>query len=159
MIRFHPVPHRVRRLSLVAALLLLTAAVVAQAQTTPAGRWRAVDDATGRPSAIVELREVDGQYVGVIKALLDPADDSTAVCDVCPDTRKGQRILGMEILRGMRPDGAGWSGGSILDPETGKTYHAKMHLEDGGTRLILRGYIGVPMFGRSQTWRREPDQR
>jgi uncharacterized protein (DUF2147 family) len=60
----------------------------------------------------------------------------------------------MEILRHMRPDGDEWSGGEILDPETGKTYRAKMRLEDGGRKLIVRGYIGFSLFGRSQTWLR-----
>jgi uncharacterized protein (DUF2147 family) len=125
-------------------------------QPTPAGRWQAISDVTAKPSAIVELREVNGQYVGVITALLDAADDSTAVCDQCRGDRHGQRIVGMEILRGMHPDGSSWSGGEILDPETGKTYRATMHLEDAGRKLVVRGYIGVPMFGRSQTWIREP---
>jgi uncharacterized protein (DUF2147 family) len=58
----------------------------------------------------------------------------------------------MEILRHMRPDGDEWSGGEILDPESGKTYRARMKLIDGGRRLVIRGYIGLPLFGRSQTW-------
>jgi uncharacterized protein (DUF2147 family) len=58
----------------------------------------------------------------------------------------------MEILRGMRANGSAWSGGEILDPETGKTYRAKMKLSDGGDKLIVRGYIGISLFGRSQTW-------
>jgi uncharacterized protein (DUF2147 family) len=60
----------------------------------------------------------------------------------------------MEILRRMRPQGDEWSGGEILDPETGKTYRAKMRLLDGGRKLIVRGYIGFSLFGRSQTWLR-----
>ena len=60
----------------------------------------------------------------------------------------------MEIVRHMRPDGNQWSGGEILDPENGKTYRATMKLIDGGQRLVVRGYIGLPLFGRSQTWLR-----
>jgi uncharacterized protein (DUF2147 family) len=54
----------------------------------------------------------------------------------------------------MRPQGDEWSGGEILDPEIGKTYRAKMQLVDGGRKLIVRGYIGFSLFGRSQTWLR-----
>jgi uncharacterized protein (DUF2147 family) len=60
----------------------------------------------------------------------------------------------MEILRHMRQDGDEWSGGEILDPENGKTYRARMKLTDGGQKLVLRGYIGLPLLGRSQTWAR-----
>ena len=65
---------------------------------------------------------------------------------------KDQRIVGMEILRNMKPDGDEWTGGEILDPETGKTYKAKMKLADDGKNLVVRGYIGFSLFGRSQTW-------
>jgi uncharacterized protein (DUF2147 family) len=62
----------------------------------------------------------------------------------------------MTILRHMHQDGDEWSGGEILDPENGKTYRAKMKLTDGGQKLVLRGYIGISIFGRSQTWLRRP---
>jgi uncharacterized protein (DUF2147 family) len=54
----------------------------------------------------------------------------------------------------MRQQGDEWSGGEILDPENGKTYRARMRLEDSGRKLIVRGYIGFSVFGRSQTWLR-----
>jgi uncharacterized protein (DUF2147 family) len=61
----------------------------------------------------------------------------------------------MEILRHMHADGDGqWSGGEILDPENGKSYRATLKLVDGGQTLVLRGYIGLPLFGRSQRWLR-----
>jgi uncharacterized protein (DUF2147 family) len=76
------------------------------------------------------------------------------VCEKCPGERKGQKIVGMEILRGIRPDGNEWGGGEILDPNNGKTYKAKMRLEDDGKKLVVRGFIGFSMLGRSQTWHR-----
>lgn len=63
----------------------------------------------------------------------------------------------MQILWNMRPDGDSWSGGEILDPESGKTYRAQMKLADGGRKLVVRGYIGLPLFGRSQTWIRRTE--
>lgn len=136
-----------------AAALLLCFPSVAVAQASPAGKWQAISDVDGKPSAIIEIREVDGQFVGTITALFS-ASDSAAVCDQCDGERRGQRVLGMQIVSGMRPDGDEWSGGSILDPETGRVYRAKMHLEDGGKRLVVRGYIGFALFGRSQSWLR-----
>jgi uncharacterized protein (DUF2147 family) len=52
----------------------------------------------------------------------------------------------------MRRDGDEWTGGEILDPENGKTYKATLKLADNGQKLLVRGYIGLPIFGRSQTW-------
>jgi uncharacterized protein (DUF2147 family) len=144
--------------ALVAAAASFATAHPTHAQTTPVGRWNTISDVDGKPAAVVEIREVDGQFVGVITRLLRPDDDTAAVCDACRDERKGKRIIGLEILRGMRPDGDEWSGGEILDPESGKTYKAKMHLENGGKQLLVRGYIGFSLFGRSQTWQRASDR-
>jgi uncharacterized protein (DUF2147 family) len=104
---------------------------------------------------VVEIRTVGAELSGVVRALLVAADPADSICGKCTDDRKGQRIVGMEILRHMRADGDGqWSGGEILDPENGKTYRATLKLVDGGQRLVLRGYIGLPLFGRSQSWLR-----
>jgi uncharacterized protein (DUF2147 family) len=139
-------------------MMALAAVVSAGAQASPIGRWTTISDSDGRPTAVVEIRETSGTLIGVVKALLVPADPQDSVCGKCKGTRRGQRIVGMEILSGMHADGGEWSGGEILDPETGKTYRAKMRLEEGGRKLIVRGYIGFSMFGRSQTWlRRDPE--
>lgn len=143
----------VRRLLLTAMLPLLSPAAL-RAQATPAGLWQAISDVDGKPNAVIEIREVDGQFVGTITALFS-ASDSAAVCDECSGERRGQRVLGIRMLWGMHADGDEWSGGSILDPESGKVYRARMHLEDGGKRLVVRGYVGLPMFGRSQVWIRQ----
>lgn len=119
------------------------------------GRWQAVSDVDGKPSALIEISEANGQLVGTIRALLSESD-STVVCDKCEGARQGQRVVGMQILWGMHPDGDEWSGGSILDPESGKVYRAKMHLESDGKRLVVRGFVGIALFGRSQVWLRAP---
>jgi uncharacterized protein (DUF2147 family) len=122
------------------------------AQSTPAGLWNTISDTDGRLTAIVEIRENKGEYVGIVRGLLVPAEPEDSVCGKCSGDRKGQRIVGMEIMRHMRRAGDEWTGGEILDPESGKTYRAKMRLADGGQKLIVRGYIGFSLFGRSQTW-------
>jgi uncharacterized protein (DUF2147 family) len=137
-----------------AAALAIVAAQSARAQNSPAGLWNTISDTDGKPTAVVEIREVNGALVGVVKALLVAADPRDSICDKCSGERRGQRIVGMEILRDMRRHGDEWSGGEILDPENGKTYRARMRLEDGGLKLVVRGYIGFSVFGRSQTWTR-----
>ena len=126
----------------------------AQSPTTPAGTWHTISDVDGKPRGVVVIREVDGKYVGVVTGSLVPGDTISPTCDECPGDRKGKPVFGMEILRGLRPDGDEWSGGEILDPDTGKTYKAKVRLEARGMKLVVRGYIGFSLFGRSQVWLR-----
>lgn len=135
--------------------LLLSLGGTASAQASPVGLWNTVSDRDGKPTAVVEIRQVGGELSGVVRALLVAADRDDSICGKCTDDRKGQRVVGMEILRHMHADGDNqWSGGEVLDPENGKTYRATLKLVDGGQRLVLRGYIGLPLFGRSQSWLR-----
>ena len=129
-----------------------------RAQATPAGRWNTISDVDGKPRAVIEIREVAGEYVGVVRSLLAPATREDRVCGKCQGERRGQPIVGMEILRHMRRDGDEWTGGEILDPENGNTYRAKMKLVDGGQKLVVRGYVGFSLFGRSQTWIRRKEE-
>jgi uncharacterized protein (DUF2147 family) len=133
---------------------LASAPTGAAAQATAVGFWNTISDKDGKPTAVVEIHEVNGELFGVVRALLVEADPADSICGKCTDERKGQPIVGMEIVGHMRPDGDAWSGGEILDPETGKIYRAKMWLTDGGSKLVVRGYIGFSLFGRSQTWLR-----
>jgi len=147
----------VRRTAIVAATCLVVGISRGlAAQPSPVGFWNTISDTDGRPTAIVEIREERGEYVGVVRGLLVPADAEDSVCGKCSGDRKGQRIVGMQILRHIRREGDEWRGGEILDPENGKTYRARLKLADGGKKLIVRGYIGFSLFGRSQTWVRRP---
>ena len=125
-----------------------------QSPDSPVGLWNTISDKDGKPTAVVEIRQVDNELSGVVRELLVEADPGDSVCSKCSGARHMQRIVGMEILSHMKPDGDHWSGGEILDPENGKTYRATLTLADGGRKLIVRGYIGLPLFGRSQTWLR-----
>ena len=126
------------------------------AQMTPVGTWRSIDDKTGEAKAEIQIVEKEGVLSGrVIKSLRnDPNAKKT--CEDCKDDRKGQDIIGMEIIRGVKPDSSGenlWaSGGKILDPENGKEYTMKMVPLEGGKKLQVRGYIGP--FYRTQVWLR-----
>ena len=147
-LRFHPS----RAIPLAALASLLAVSTPARAQPSPLGTWYTLSDTDGKPRGIIVVREVDGRLVGVLTGSFAASDSISPVCDNCPGDRNGKPVFGMEIVRGMRPDGAGWSGGEILDPDTGKVYKANMHLADNGNKLVVRGYIGVSLFGRSQTW-------
>ena len=90
----------------------------------------------------------------VIKGLV-PGEPADRRCTSCTDYRKDQVIIGMTIVSGMHKEGDGWEGGQILDPDNGKVYRCKMHLEKDGRELVVRGYIGVSLLGRSQSWIRQ----
>ncbi len=137
--------------------VLLAGAVTAMAQTdSPVGTWQTIDDHTGQPKALVQIaQDGNGSFSGKVIKGLGPNDQPDRRCTACTDARKDQPILGMTIINDMKKDGDGWDHGQILDPENGKIYKCKMHLEDGGNKLVVRGYIGVSLLGRSQTWVRQ----
>ena len=134
---------------------LVVPCALARGQSTPVGRWQTLDDDDHKPTAVVEIREVNGELSGTIRELLRPATHADSVCGKCTDDRKDQPVVGMEILRHLHRDGDAWTGGEILDPQNGKTYRAKVKLDDDGKKLIVRGYLGISLFGRSQTWLKE----
>jgi uncharacterized protein (DUF2147 family) len=121
---------------------------------TPAGLWRTLDDKTGKPRGFVRLYEENGEIFGKIESSLDPADAKER-CDKCSGARKNQPVIGLVILRGMKKTGQEYSGGDILDPDTGIVYRCRFRMLEEGKKLELRGYLGVSMFGRSQVWTRQ----
>jgi uncharacterized protein (DUF2147 family) len=144
-----------RRSMFVAGLLAIHLA--AFAQSSPVGTWKTVDDATRTEKSIVRITERDGELSGVIDKVLDPNAPPNPVCDKCADDRKGRPLVGLEIIRHTHQDADDpqlWTGGDILDPANGKTYRLRLKPVDGGKKLEVRGYIGTPMIGRTQTWLR-----
>jgi len=142
--------------NLVAAGLLAGAVFAAAAQaTSPAGIWRTVDDATKKDKSLVRISESGGVYTGKVERFLDPETPKDAVCKDCSDERKDKPILGMTIIRNMKQssdDKTLFEGGEILDPNNGKVYQSKMKLIDNGTKLEVRGFVGISLLGRTQTW-------
>lgn len=139
---------------LIAMMFAMPAAMAQNA--SPAGVWKTIDDETGKPRSLVRITEENGVLTGKIEKLFRPADqDQNPKCTACEGARKDQPIVGMTILSGLKKDGNEYTGGEILDPSKGKTYKSKAALKDNGSKLEVRGYIGAPMFGRSQTWVRE----
>ncbi|MET3536477.1 DUF2147 domain-containing protein [Chryseobacterium limigenitum] len=114
------------------------------------GKWKTVDDETKQAKSIVEIYKKGDQYYGKVSQLLiKPANPN---CVDCKDDRKNKPILGMEIIRGLKKDGDEFSGGTITDPKTGKTY--KCTITRKGDQLNVRGYIGISLMGRTQTWQK-----
>lgn len=139
-----------------AAIIAAVLAVPAWAQNSPVGLWKTIDDATGKPKSLVRITETNGELSGKIEKLFrEPNEDQNPMCDKCEGAMKAQPILGMTILTGLKKDGDSWTGGHVIDPKNGKTYNAKVTPIDGGKKLEMRGYMGVPMLGRTQTWIRE----
>jgi hypothetical protein len=120
---------------------------------SPVGKWKTIDDATGDVKSIVTIWIENGILLGRISELFrKPDEDPDPVCDKCTDDRKDQRIKGMIIIWDMKNNGNEWAGGYVLDPKNGKTYRSKLKLMENGKKLTLRGYIGISLIGRSQTW-------
>ena len=135
--------------------LLCMASASTFAQMTPVGLWHTIDAETNQPKGEVRILEKDGVLVGVVVRGLKEDPNAKPNCDKCVDDRKGQPIIGMEILRGLKREGKEadnlWAGGgNILDPTNGKRYTVKMVPIEGGKRLQVRGYIGP--FYKTQFW-------
>ena len=140
-------------LAALAGALLMGAGAGAQ-NASPAGLWKTMDDETRQPKALVRIAEAGGVLSGKIEKLFNPSIPNP-VCDKCTDDRKDQPVEGMTILTGLKPAGETWEDGEILDPNNGKVYRAKAKLAPGGQQLEVRGFLGVALFGRTQTWIRE----
>jgi len=145
----------ITRRTIVSALFLACATQASAAAPTPAGDWRTFDDHTGLERSLIRIDITNGVLTGHVVSTIDPAE-ATHTCDKCDDDRHGQKLIGLQIIRDMRLDGEAWTGGSVLDPQTGSIYRGTIRLADDGQKLELRGYVGIPLFGRSQTWLRAP---
>jgi uncharacterized protein (DUF2147 family) len=150
-------------LSALAALAVILAAVDAPAQApsaakaidpmSPVGIWTTIDDATGKPKSLIRIWEKGGKIYGTIAKLINPKNgDPNPMCDKCPGALKDKPVVGMTIMKGLSRDGDEWSGGTILDPESGSTYKVYVEVLEGGKKLKVRGYVGIALLGRTQYW-------
>lgn len=136
-----------KKITFLFAALLMSAFSYAQIE----GKWKTIDDETGKPKSIVEIwKKADGKYYGKISQLLIKPEHAN--CIECKDDRKNKPLVGMEIIRGLKKDGAEFTGGSITDPKNGKSY--KCTITRDGDKLNVRGYMGISIIGRTQTWQK-----
>lgn len=143
--------------TLLLALPLCLAALSAQAADSAAGRWKTIDDKTGKVKSIVEISQAaNGTLSGKVVEILHSDKGPNPVCDGCEGANKNKPVKGMTILWNLSQDkgtASKWSGGTILDPANGKTYRSKIELQPGGGKLDVSGCIAF--ICRAQTWVRE----
>lgn len=135
-------------------LLLAGACSAACADNSPVGLWKTYGEDGKTAQSLVRIVETDGLLSGRIEKLLDPARQD-ARCERCLGDLQGQSLVGLEILHGLRPEGAdksAWGGGMLVDPGTGRFFRASLKTLDGGQKLQARGSLGP--LSRTQTWER-----
>lgn len=119
------------------------------------GEWKTIDDDTGEAKSIVELYEKDGKIFGKVKKILRK-DKRDVRCTECEGDQKNQKVEGMVILKNLTKDNNKYSGGTITDPENGKTYDAKIWVKEGDPNtLMVRGYVSF--LYRTQEWKKVKD--
>jgi uncharacterized protein (DUF2147 family) len=107
---------------------------------------------TGNVKSIVKIEGSTSDLSGTVVKLFPGA---LTICSACNGDLKNKPILGMTVMYGLKQDADDknkWTDGTIMDPKTGKTYHCTLTVSDDGKKLNVRGYIGISLFGRSQTW-------
>lgn len=139
-----------RIVSLAVINLLLALSINAQSIE---GIWVTTDDKSGEERSHMKLYIEDGYLKGEIVKLLQK--EPSAVCTKCKGDRKDQPLIGLHILDNV-VEKKGVYKGEILDPEEGKMYSCKITMLDDN-KLKLRGYIGAPILGRTQYWKRKVD--
>lgn len=111
------------------------------------GKWKTIDDETGKAKSVVNIYEEDGKIYGQIVQIFK--GDPDKICENCTGDKAGQKIVGMIIIEGLEKDGKYWEGDrGIYDPDKDKYYDVKIWVE--GNELKVRGYIGF--LHRTQTW-------
>jgi uncharacterized protein (DUF2147 family) len=146
-----------------AASLLLAAGTALAANDTPVGKWKQVDDVSGKQKSVIEITDNGGVLQGKVLQVMNLSPEEIAKgggehpkCVLCEGPMKDQPVEGMTIMSGVKKDDDVWDGGKIIDPKTGKTYKVKLTLDKSGDKMDVRGYIGFSLLGRSQTWYRLP---
>ncbi|MEM6262093.1 MAG: DUF2147 domain-containing protein [Bacteroidota bacterium] len=121
---------------------------------SPIGKWKTIDDESGKARSIIEIYDVNGKLHGkVVKLILEPDEEQNPLCDECSGKKKDQPIIGMEIMWDLEKDGDQWEDGEIMDPDNGKTYSCYIKLENEN-KLEVRGFLGFSLLGRTQYWYR-----
>lgn len=119
---------------------------------TVIGRWKTIDDETGKEKGVVEIYEKNGKVYGKIVEIIEK-EHRDKKCILCEGEDKNKPVLGLTFIKGLKKDGKEYNGGQVLDPKNGKIYKCYILLIEKD-KLKIRGYIGISLFGRTQYWYR-----
>ncbi|MEO1031025.1 MAG: DUF2147 domain-containing protein [Bacteroidota bacterium] len=114
------------------------------------GKWKTIDDETGKEKSIVEIYEDNGKIYGKIVEIL--TEKKKAVCSKCDGDKKDQPVLDMVIIEGLEKGDDVYEGGTILNPENGKEYKCRLKIGEDKDTLQVRGYVAF--FYKTQYWKR-----
>lgn len=147
-----------KKLQLALLSLLFTVCAWANNPDAIIGFWR-----TGDGKAIVQIYKSGDKYNGKIVWLQEPNDPETGKPKTdtknSDETLRSRKILGMENLRGFSFIKKGlWEEGKIYDPKGGEDYSCTIKMLDDNT-VEVRGYVGISLFGRTDTWKRQQTKK
>ena len=137
------------RVFFAAVALAVSAPLIDAKAASPEGFWL-----TEKKGVIVKLFDCDGELCGqtVWMKKMTHKDGAPRLDAKNPDPAlRDRHWCGITPITGLKPDGPGeWSGGEVYDPKTGETFKFKLKTE--GEIVKVRGYVGVPLLGKSETW-------
>jgi uncharacterized protein (DUF2147 family) len=129
-------------------------------QPTAEGLWEQIDEKTGKTESWFRIYKKGDSYEGQLVKIFPKAGEDTSKdrrCEKCGGENKNAPLLGMALIKGMKRNGLAYEHGSVTDPRDGSVYRALMNLRPDNKTMEMRGYLGISLFGRSQIWKRLPD--
>lgn len=117
------------------------------------GRWKTIDDESGKPLSIIEIYEKHNKIYGKVVEIFNPKNKKIPKCEKCEGEDRNKPILGLTVIKGLTWEKNEYTNGKILDPKHGKLYKCSISFENKD-KLKVRGYIGLELLGRTQYWER-----